>query len=118
MRGSETNDSDPIFWYAGPMSGFNSFADFYPYYLSEHQNLTCRRLHFAGAWCALTFAGLAIGTLNAWWLVGALLSGYAFAWVGHFRYEHNKPATFRHPFYSFAGDWRMFVDILRGKVAI
>ena len=47
---------------------------------------------------------------------GALVSGYAFAWVGHFFFEHNKPATFRHPFYSFAGDWVMFKDILSGRI--
>ena len=50
------------------------------------------------------------------WLLAALLSGYAFAWVGHFFFEKNRPATFRHPFYSFAGDWVMFKDILTGKI--
>lgn len=97
---------------------FHSFAEFYPYYLSEHQDRNCRRLHFAGTWVALIFIGIAFSTWNGWWLLGALVSGYAFAWVGHFRFERNKPATFKHPFYSFAGDWRMFVDILRGKVQI
>ena len=97
---------------------FSSFAEFYPYYLSEHQDRTCRRLHFVGSWLALLCIGLALGTWNGWWLLGALASGYAFAWIGHFRFERNKPATFKHPFYSFAGDWRMFVDILRGRVQI
>ncbi len=46
----------------------------------------------------------------------ALLSGYAFAWVGHFFFEKNRPATFKHPFYSFAGDWVMFKDIFVGKI--
>ncbi|MCA1798958.1 MAG: DUF962 domain-containing protein [Xanthomonadaceae bacterium] len=99
-------------------TAFQSFRDFYPYYLSEHSNVVCRRLHFVGSWVALVFAGLAVGTLNPWWLLGALLSGYAFAWVGHFVFEKNRPATFRYPFYSFAGDWVMFADILRGKVRI
>ena len=53
---------------------------------------------------------------NPWWLAGALLCGYGFAWVGHFAFEHNRPATFRHPFYSFAGDWVMYKDMLTGKI--
>ena len=39
---------------------FNSFAEFYPYYLSEHGNSTCRRLHFVGTSFALGFIVLAI----------------------------------------------------------
>jgi hypothetical protein len=27
---------------------FKSFAEFYPFYLTEHSNRTCRRLHFLG----------------------------------------------------------------------
>jgi hypothetical protein len=50
------------------------------------------------------------------WLIP--LIGYGFAWVGHFFYEHNKPATFQYPFYSFMADWVMFKDILAGKVSI
>lgn len=97
---------------------FETFRDFYPYYLSEHSDVNCRRLHFAGSWVALAFTGIAIATLNAWWLLAALAAGYGFAWVGHFRFEKNKPATFKHPFYSFAGDWVMFFDILRGRVRV
>ncbi len=97
---------------------FSTFNEFYPFYLSEHGNLTCRRLHFAGSWvaifCILTFAS----QLNFAWLAAGITSGYAFAWVGHFFYEKNKPASFRQPFYSFMGDWVMFRDILRGKVKI
>lgn len=98
------------------MSRFNSFREFYPFYLGEHANPTCRRLHFAGSSVALGFLAAALATREPWWLLGALLSGYAFAWVGHFFFEHNRPATFRNPFYSFAGDWVMFKDMLTGKV--
>ena len=97
-------------------SPFNSFRDFYPYYLSEHENPTCRRLHFVGSCVVIAFVVAAIVTLNAWWLLGALFSGYGFAWIGHFFFEHNRPATFKHPFYSFLGDWVMFKDMLTGKV--
>ncbi|MBB5207227.1 DUF962 domain-containing protein [Chiayiivirga flava] len=97
-------------------SRFASFREFYPFYLAEHSDRTCRRLHFVGTTVVIVFLVLAIVTLNAWWLLGALLSGYAFAWVGHFFFEHNKPATFKYPFYSFAGDWVMYRDMLVGRI--
>ncbi len=95
---------------------FESFAAFYPYYLSEHQDRTCRRLHFAGSTVALLCLLMLVVTGNAWWLLGAVVSGYAFAWVGHFVFEKNRPATFRHPLYSLMGDWVMYGDILRGRI--
>jgi hypothetical protein len=95
---------------------FASFADFYPFYLNEHRNRTCRRLHFVGSTLALLCLVALLLTGNAWWLPGALVSGYAFAWVGHFGFEKNRPATFRHPFYSLMGDWVMYADIWRGKI--
>ncbi|TWG92962.1 hypothetical protein L599_001600000100 [Luteimonas sp. J16] len=98
------------------MRRFASFREFYPFYLSEHSNRTSRRLHFTGSCAALAFVVLAIVQRNAWWLLAALLSGYALAWIGHFFFEKNRPATFRHPFYSFAGDWVMFRDILTGRI--
>lgn len=97
-------------------SPFKTFRDFYPYYLSEHANPTCRRLHFVGSGVVIVLVVIALATLNAWWLLAALVSGYAFAWVGHFFFEHNRPATFKHPFYSFLGDWVMFKDILAGRI--
>ncbi|GAB3630642.1 membrane protein [Pandoraea terrae] len=97
---------------------FASFADFYPFYLGEHRNPTCRRLHFIGSWgviaCIVTFAI----TGNPWWLAGAVVCGYGFAWVGHFFFEKNRPATFSHPIYSLIGDWAMFRDICRGRIRL
>ena len=98
------------------MSRFASFREFYPYYLGEHANVTCRRLHFVGSIGALGFLAAAILTHNPWWLLGMPLCGYAFAWVGHFFFEHNKPATFKHPLYSLMGDWVMFKDIVVGRI--
>lgn len=97
---------------------FTSLKTFYPYYLTEHANLTCRRLHFAGSTLVLIFIGVAIFTRNPNWLFLALLSGYGFAWVGHFFFEHNRPATFKYPLYSFVSDWIMYGQILTGKVKI
>lgn len=99
-------------------SGFTSFAEFYPYYLQEHQNSNCRRLHFVGSCLVLVILFTALFRADFWLLWLMPLAGYSFAWVGHFFFEHNKPATFKYPLYSLMGDWVMFVDILRGKVSL
>ena len=102
------------------MSRFSSFADFYPFYLSEHSNRTCRRLHFAGTTIGLICLLSAVTTGNFWWvfvgLVAGLVAGYLFAWIGHFFFEKNRPATFTYPLYSFVGDWVMWRDILARKI--
>jgi hypothetical protein len=95
---------------------YRSFGDFYPFYLSEHANRTTRRLHFVGTSVALVLLIASVVTQN-WWLIAvALVQGYAFAWVGHFFFEHNKPATFKYPGFSFMGDWRLWWEILSGKL--
>jgi hypothetical protein len=99
-----------------PEPRFPTFRAFYPFYLREHSNRTSRRLHVVGTSLALLWLLAALLT-GRWWLVAvALLQGYAFAWVGHFFFEHNRPATFRHPWYSLLGDWRMGWEVLSGKL--
>ena len=100
------------------MTAFASFREFYPYYLGEHADVRCRRLHFAGSWVVLLVVAVALVSGDAWWLVLAPVAGYGFAWVGHYVFEKNRPATFTHPLYSLMGDWRMFWDILRGRVRL
>jgi len=95
---------------------FTRFADFYPYYLGEHGNRTCRRLHFTGSSLALVCLGLLLATGAWFWLPVGLICGYGFAWVGHFVFEKNKPASFKRPLYSFMGDWVMYKDIWTGKI--
>ena len=97
---------------------FQTFEEFYPFYLSEHSNRTCRLLHFIGSTLALGCLVLLIGTGDGYWLLVGLLCGYGFAWIGHFAFEKNKPASFRRPLYSFRGDWVMYRDIWTGKVKI
>lgn len=95
---------------------YASFSEFYPFYLSEHSNRTCRRLHFIGTSLGLVMLLHAFSTLTFGWVLAGLVTGYAFAWVGHFVFERNRPATFRYPLYSFFGDWVMWKDILTGKI--
>lgn len=95
---------------------YTSFKTFYPYYLSEHDNLVCRRLHVVGSSLVILCAVVAV--LYQWWALLWLLPvfGYGFAWVGHFFFEKNKPATFTYPLYSFLGDWVMYWQYIRGDI--
>lgn len=95
---------------------FNSFAEFYPYYLSEHSNDTSRRLHYVGSLLVLSLLLVVLFTQSWWWLLALPVAGYGFAWVGHFFFEKNKPATFKYPLYSFMGDWVMLRDALTGRI--
>lgn len=95
---------------------FPTFADFYPFYLREHQNRTNRRLHFFGTSLVLVIAAASLATANWLLLVVLPFAGYGPAWVGHFYFERNKPATFYHPVYSLIGDFRMYVDTWAGRI--
>ncbi|MGO8830742.1 MAG: Mpo1-like protein [Steroidobacteraceae bacterium] len=95
---------------------FRTFADFYPFYLGEHSNQISRRLHFTGTSIAFVLLAAALLTQRWWLAAAALVQGYAFAWVGHFFFERNKPATFKHPWYSLMGDWRLWWEILLGRI--
>lgn len=97
---------------------YGTFAEFYPFYLGEHQNRICRRMHFTGSCLVLLIGVLVLVTANWLWLLALPVVGYGFAWAGHFLFEHNKPATFRYPVYSFIGDWVMFRDIITGRIPL
>jgi len=95
---------------------YKRFRDFYPFYIGEHSNTVCRRLHFIGS-CLVLLTLISVLVTHRWWgLILMPIFGYSFAWIGHFFFEHNRPATFTHPFYSFLGDWVMFRDILMGRI--
>ena len=95
---------------------YQSFAEFYPYYLQEHSNPVCRRLHYAGS--LLVLAILAYALFSQQWLrlLAMPLAGYGFALVGHFVFEKNRPATFDYPLYSLMGDWVMLKDAFTGRI--
>ncbi len=99
------------------MHRYGSFAEFYPFYLSEHARPATRRLHFVGSGFSLICLILLVLSGDLWWFLAALACGYGFAWFAHFVFEKNRPATFRYPFYSLMGDWKMFWQMLTGQMA-
>lgn len=94
---------------------FNSIGEFYPYYLSEHQHPTSRILHFIGTGLVILIVITTVLMQKYLWMLSIPFVGYGFAWVGHFFFEKNKPATFKHPFYSLGSDFILFFDLLKGK---
>ncbi len=93
-----------------------AFPAFYEMYLDEHRHPVSRLLHYVGNWLAIVIA-LGAAFFSVWRLLWLLpLVGYGFAWVGHFFFERNRPATFRHPFFSLAGDWAMWWQITCGQL--
>ena len=103
---------------AVPPDRFRRFADFYPYYLQEHRHPVCRRLHVVGTSLALAGLMTTLVTRNWMWLLASIITGYAFAWVGHFVFEKNRPATFRHPWYSLLGDFALLRDVLLRRLEL
>ena len=91
---------------------------FYDFYLDEHQSMACRRLHFAGSSFGLIGLAKSVKNRSAKPLLKGIAAGYACAWVGHFFFEKNKPASFKFPLKSFASDFRMYADVLRGHLSL
>ena len=96
---------------------YDSFAQFYPYYLAQHEHRQCRRAHFLGTSSAVAAIAQCIATRDPWWLLLAVVTGYGGAWIGHFVFEKNRPATFDYPWYSFRADWVMYWEMLTGKLS-
>ena len=96
---------------------YNSFTEFWPYYLAEHSKPGTRLLHFIGTSIALGTVVVFI-FIGKWWLFPlALIPGYGAAWIGHFFIEKNKPATFQYPLWSFMGDYKMIFMMLTGRIS-
>jgi len=93
-----------------------TFAEFWPFYLNEHKKPLTRALHFGGTSLSIVLILSALALRRPLLIVPAVLCGYAFAWAGHFFVEHNKPATFKHPVWSFAADLRMLAFALSGRL--
>jgi len=96
-------------------SPFASFREFYPYYLQQHTNRVSRRLHIAGTLLAMAAAVGVIASGHRLWLLAVPLAGYLPAWLGHWVFERNSPATFSHPLYSLRGDFTLLFEVLSGR---
>lgn len=94
------------------------YQQFYRFYLTEHHDLNCRRLHFIGSSLGLLAFRKAIKTRQKRYVALGFFAGYACAWVGHFVFEKNKPASFKQPLYSFVSDWRMYYHIATGQISL
>lgn len=109
MEETTTRETSPV-TEAAPAAGgerIASYAEFWPYYLREHSNPICRGLHYIGSSLAIACIVGLILTRNPWFFLAGLVGAYGFAWVGHFVFEKNRPATFQYPLWSFVSDWRM-----------
>ena len=98
------------------MADFATYDDFFAFYLREHSKPATRTMHFVGTTLTLVLILGAIFGGRPVLLIGALFSGYGFAWVSHFFIEKNKPATFKYPLRSFVSDWKMWALMLGGKL--
>jgi len=93
-----------------------SFAEFWPVYVRAHSHPGTRLLHFTGTLLGWSLLIAAIVLRNPWLVLAGLVTGYAFAWIGHFFVEHNKPATFGHPGWSWLADQKMVALMLVGRM--
>ncbi|MBS1958946.1 MAG: DUF962 domain-containing protein [Bdellovibrionales bacterium] len=101
---------------AQPAKVYQSFEEFWPFYLSQHANPICRGLHLTGTTLGILI--LLNGLRNGYWrsIFPALIVGYGFSWIGHFFFEKNRPATFTYPKWSFKSDFVMLKLFYTGKL--
>jgi hypothetical protein len=92
-----------------------TYEEFWPYYVEEHSHPVCRALHFTGTTLAILCVAAAI-VISPWWLAAAPVAGYLFAWIGHFAFERNRPATFQYPWWSLRADFRMYRYLWLGRM--
>ncbi len=95
---------------------YKTYSAFFDFYLSEHSHALTRAMHYLGSTFGLLALFLALRTLNPLWIVAGLVAGYGCAWAAHFFIEHNKPATFKYPLWSFMGDYHMYFLWLTGQL--
>lgn len=100
----------------GAQQELRNFTEFWPYYVGEHRKRGCRALHYLGTTGALSVLVASVAVGRPWFALAALLFGYGPAWIAHFFVEKNRPATFKYPFWSLFGDFKMFALALVGRM--
>jgi hypothetical protein len=93
-----------------------TYEEFWPFYVREHSDPTCRRLHFAGTTGTLLFALAALVRRKPIHLLHGAIAGYGGAWIGHFFFQKNTPATFKYPLWSLVSDFKMYGKIVAGTM--
>lgn len=96
---------------------YTTYSTFFDFYLSEHSLPATRAVHYLGSTCGILALVLTVATRNPLWILAGLIAGYGCAWIGHIFIEHNRPATFTYPLWSFAGDYHMFFLWLTGTLS-
>jgi hypothetical protein len=94
-----------------------NFATFWPEYVRAHSQPGTRAAHLAGTLTGWALLIAAVALPHWWWIALALVVPYAPAWISHFFVEHNRPATFDHPLWSWWADQKMVALMLAGKMA-
>lgn len=97
-----------------------SFDEFWRHYKTLHRHPANRTLHRVGTAFAVGLLGYALFRRRFRLLPLVPLIGYLPAWLGHFIFERNRPATFTHPLWSLLADFRMLGGMVapRAKDAI
>jgi hypothetical protein len=98
------------------MAEYKTLKEFYPYYLTEHNLGISRSLHFIGTSLVIINFIAFIVSLDYIFILSAIVFGYLFAWIGHFVFEKNRPATFKYPIKSLASDFIMFWQMLTFEI--
>ncbi len=95
---------------------FESFEEFWPFYVLEHSKPETQAIHAVGTALGLTALGAMVLTRKTWLIPVGLVAAYGCAWYSHYKIEGNRPATFKYPLYSFAADFKMFGKVLKGEM--
>ena len=93
-----------------------TYREFWPRYLAAHRDPRTRGLHYVGTWLAVAAIAIAAIEQDWRWLVAAPIAGYSLAWLGHVKFEHNRPETFGHPVWSLISDFRMLGLFVSGRL--